>query len=133
MTASINKIINAIQKKAKIPLVSVRFKGSSKVYHYKTWYGFHKEDTYVVVNTPSNGMTIAKVVSDELESIDLSVGWRYKWIVSKINTSSWEQMCDMDDQIQSELIFSQEQKEMDEIMEGIDPGIVKKYTAQIPQ
>jgi len=130
---SINKIINAIQKVNKVKLVAVRFKGSSKVYHYKTWYDNHLPNTYLVVNTPSNGMTICKVCEEEIEAgeISMDVQWKYKWIVSMVPTSSWEQMNEWDQRISDDVQKDQDTAVMKKTLKGVKKSTLKKHNVVI--
>jgi len=130
---SINKIINAIQKVNKVKLVAVRFKGSSKVYHYKTWYDSHLPDTYLVVNTPSNGMTICKVCEEAIEAgeISMDVQWKYKWIVSMVPTSSWEQMNEWDQRIADDVQKDQDTAVMKKTLKGVKKATLKKHNVVI--
>lgn len=74
--------------------VSVQFFGSTKFYAYLT----NREDLEVgdsvVVNSPSSGMTIAKVVDVGIDFELQPRGYTYKFIVDKVNTGAYDELND---------------------------------------
>ena len=70
----------------------VQFKGNSKKYTYKVPEGVElAEGDQVVVQSPIDGLVVVTVVSVSDEAgIDLDATFKYKWIVSKVDTAGYD-------------------------------------------
>ena len=84
---------------------SVKFTGSEKSYTYKVPEGMElAEGDLAVVDAPSSGYTIVKVTKVHDESgIDIDAQFRYKWLVSKVDTASYTALLEKETQMEAEL------------------------------
>jgi hypothetical protein len=85
----------------KLKTVGVQFKthdGSAfgKVYTYKTLEDF-KEGDEAVVNAPSTGMTVVRVVDVHVvPDIDVDATFAYQWIVCKIDAAEYDKRAELE-------------------------------------
>ena len=84
---------------------SVKFTGSEKSYTYKVPEGMElAEGDLAVVDAPSAGYTIVKVTKVHDESgIDIDAQFRYKWLVSKVDTASYTALLEKEAQMEADL------------------------------
>lgn len=70
----------------------VQFKGNSKKYTYKVPEGVElAEGDQAVVQSPIDALVVVTVVSVSDEAgIDLNAAFKYKWIVSKVDTAGYD-------------------------------------------
>lgn len=100
-------------------IVEVVFNNSPKVYHYKTTLDVKEDDT-VVVDTPSNGLSIVTVksVTPAIEH-DLSFNFKIKWIVSKVDLDYYEQCKELESKLNRKLNQLRAHKRREEIKDQL--------------
>lgn len=71
--------------------VGVIFKGSEKVYTYKTTIDFEENDLAIV--KANGGFKVVKIVEiHKIPQIDMDSGLSYEWIVQKIDDTQYEEL-----------------------------------------
>ena len=83
----------------------VQFKGNSKKYTYKVPEGMElAEGDQVVVQSPIDGLVVVSVVSvSDDAGIDLDANFKYKWIVSKVDTAGYDDLLAKEAAIEQDL------------------------------
>lgn len=112
--------------------IQVEFKDSlpgrgQQSYTYKAWedLGIEVGDE-VVVDSPSKGMTVVKVVGvDKVPKIDLDVDWTYKWIVCKVDSTRYEKQKEIDE------AFSEQMMEVERIHQR--EQLMNKFRDHLPE
>lgn len=95
-----NEIDLLLAQNENFNFVGVNFKGSTKVYHYKTIEQFEVGDSAIVSTT--EGFKVVKVVETEC-MLNLSNHINYVWIVQKVDTTEYDRCRKVEKQLQSEL------------------------------
>jgi uncharacterized protein YbbC (DUF1343 family) len=99
-------------------------------YTYKTLLDINVDD-YAVVDTPSNGMQVVKVV-DVLQpmEVDFDVKFSYKWLVQKVDTAAYEELQQTEQEMLAVVNKSKNKRAIAEakeaILEGMEDEDIKK-------
>lgn len=110
--------------------VRVQFNNSPKVYTYKTVLAIEVDDT-VVVDTPTSGLTCAKVVEvAKLEEVDLD-RYDYKWIVQKVDLAHYEQVVEMSAQVKKTINDSRRAKIVKEAKQALVDNLGEDVVTQV--
>lgn len=75
-------------------LVKIQFPGASNSYTYKTDFTVYPKDM-VVVNTPSNGMQVVKVIAVEAttpEEVEAKFDFEIKWLVAVLDLTEYRKL-----------------------------------------
>lgn len=79
------------QKAKPLYLIEVQFTGTPyRTYTYKSWELFMANDN-AVVESPSSGLTVVKVVSCRKAEDPIAASSSYKWIVSKVDKKTYDE------------------------------------------
>jgi len=93
--------------------LTVQFQGSAKQYTYKVMMneGVVAGDA-VVVDSPSQGLVVVTVTEvHTYPHIDVNAGFKYQWIVQKIDTSNFKRRQEMELRLTQSLLDLERQKQ----------------------
>lgn len=91
-----------------VKTIEVQFSGEPKRYVYKTLDDSIVEGDSVVV-LPPKGLSIAKVTKvHSVNKIDLNAPYSYKWIVSKVDTTQYNQLLEKEEAFEDSLRGAQQ-------------------------
>lgn len=91
-----------------VKTIEVQFSGEPKRYVYKTLDNSIVEGDSVVV-LPPKGLSIARVCKvHTVNKIDLNAPYSYKWIVSKVDTTQYNQLIEKEEAFEDSLRVAQQ-------------------------
>lgn len=93
--------------------LTVQFQGSTKLYTYKVMLneGVVAGDA-VVVDSPSQGLVVVTVAEvHTYPHIDVNAGFKYQWIVQKVDTSNFKRRQEMELRLTQSLLDLERQKQ----------------------
>lgn len=97
------------------------FAGSSKTYTYKVKRDFDLQaGDWVVVESPSTGLTVVKVVEVHSEpAIDLDSGITYKWIVDKVDLQRYQSIREQEEKFFKTMQEIERVKQRDALLKNL--------------
>jgi len=111
-----------------VAIVFAPYTGTN-TYSYKTFLDL-TEDDYVVVETPTNGFQVVKVVKvlTPLE-INFEVSYNYKWVVAKLDLTAYDEAVELEKEVLSVVNKSKNKRAMadarEAILDGVDVDVKK--------
>lgn len=110
--------------------VAVHFPGSTKTYHYKTMLDLAVDDE-VIVMTHGDNMKVVLVV-DVIDYCDFDEeSFKYGWIVSKVDTTEYNKMLDMEAEVLKILKSEQRKHIRKQAIEAINCSLDDKTVQKI--
>lgn len=111
--------------------IQVVFEGSNKPYTYKAR-GQIIADDYVVVNSPSKGLVICKVVGvDKTPRIDIDADFTYQWIVQKVDTTEYNRVKEQEREFMDTLLEIERARQKDILMNSFCEHLPEGSSARV--